>query len=142
MPYVVYTYQDAEGHTHKGTTYSQFSANQADGLSGRIEIAYTVQDGQYVSMNTSYNLDNCAEYKYRLAMAETNKLMAGKVIIAIVVEVLIIALFIFLYVKKLKKYRALVKQDEEAYSQKQQAEVDMAQAQAEAAQKEAPKVQF
>lgn len=136
--FIVYSYFDASGASHTGTTYSQFSANQADGFSSSIEVAYTVDsNGQYVSMNTGYNLENCAEYKYRLAMVEANKQLAGRVIIAIVVEILLIALFVFLFIKKLKKYKALIAQDEVAYTQKQQAEVDEAQAKAEAAQAEA-----
>lgn len=140
--FIVYSFEDYDGRTQKGTTYSQFSPTQAQSYKGSddaLEIAYTFVDGQCVSINTGYNLENCAEYKYELALVESNKQLAGRVIIFIVVEVLLIALFVFLYIKKLKKYKLLVKQDEEAYSQKQQAEVDEAVAKAESAQKEADK---
>ena len=136
--FIVYTYKDNNGQTHTGTTYSQFSAAQATGWDG--EIAFAKIDGQYVSMNTSYTataLEDCAEYQYTIAIAESNKILASRVIWFIVGEVAIIALFVFIYIKKLKKYRKLVKQDEEAYAQKQQAEVNEAQAKAETAQKEA-----
>jgi hypothetical protein len=139
--FIVYEYKDAHNVTHKGTTYSQFSANQVDGMKngtfGEIEIAYTVINGQYVSMNTNYTLENCAEYKYSLAIAESNKQLASRVIWFIVGEVVLIALFVFIYIKKLRKYHKLVKEDEIAYSQKQQAEVNEAQARAKTAQKEA-----
>ncbi|MBQ7917384.1 MAG: hypothetical protein IJ310_01055 [Clostridia bacterium] len=138
--FIVYTYQDESGVTHTGTTYSQFSSTQATGWDG--EIAYAKIDGQYVSMNTSYTsnaIEECAEYKYTLAIAESNKQLASRTIWVIVGEVLIIALLVTLYILKLKKYRKLVKQDEEAYAQVQQANVNEAQAKAEAAQKDADK---
>lgn len=138
--FIVYTYQDESGVTHTGTTYSQFSSAQATGWDG--EIAYAKIDGQYVSMNTSYTsypIEDCAEYKYTLAIAESNKQLASRTIWVIVGEVLLIALFVTLYILKLRKYRKLVKQDEEAYAQVQQANVNEAQAKAEAAQKDADK---
>lgn len=145
--FIVYEYYEKNGEStdfskkHTATTYSQFSPSQAQSYKGNstLEIAYTIQDGQFVSINTNYNLEDCAEYKYELALVESNKQLASRVIIFIVVEVLLIALFVFIFIKKLKKYKLLVKQDEEAYSQKQQAEVDEAIAKAESAQKEADK---
>lgn len=137
--FIVYEYKDVNNVIHKGTTYSQFSGNQVDGFVngayGEIEIAYTIVDGQYVSMNTSYKMETCAEYKYTLAMAESNKILASKVIWVIVGEVAIMALFVVLYVLKLKKYRKLVQEDEALYQQKQQAETQEAQARAEEAQR-------
>lgn len=142
--FIVYEYKDASNVTHKGTTYSQFSGSQVDGFVngyyGEIEIAYTVVDGQYVSMNTSYKMNDCAEYKYRLAMAESNKQLASRVIWVIVAEFVILALFVFIYIKKLKKYRQLVKEDETLYQQKKQAETQEAQAKAEMAERQANQV--
>ena len=51
-----------------------------------------------------------------------------------IVELVVIALFVVLYILKLKKYRKLINQDEELILKKQQAEVDKAEAEADAAQ--------
>lgn len=129
--FIVYTYKDESGVTHTGTTYSQFSSSQATGWDG--EIAYAKIDGQYVSMNTSYTskaIEECAEYKYTRSLVSRNIWIA-------VGGVVLFALFVTLYILKLRKYHKLVKEDEIAYSQKQQAEVNEAQAKAETAQKEA-----
>lgn len=126
--------------TEKGTTYAQYS--QSNVPNGTLNIIYYVDDnGKVQSMdvafaNTTLNAEQ-GEYGYTFSLAEGTKLLANNTIWVIVVEILLIALFVFIYVKKLKKYKALVKQDEEAYSQKQQAEVSEAQAKAETAQKEA-----
>jgi rubrerythrin len=142
VPYyfLVYEFTDHNGVKHTAQrTYAQFPGSQVSNYAGNttLEIAYTWVDGELVTMNTSYNLTTCADYKHALSSAEGNKILAKNTIFVIIGEVLIAALFVFIYIKKLKKYKNLVQQDEEAYTQKQQAEVSEAQAKAEVAQKEA-----
>ena len=88
-------------------------------------------------MNLNYDIEECAEYEYTEDIMEGNKSTANTFLLAFIVELGLIALFVFLYIKKLKKYKALVKQDEELFLQKRQAEADKATAEAEGAQIEA-----
>ena len=132
--FIVYKYYDVvAGKNATGTTYTQFSANQAQSLNGTIEIAYYNDGEESYSINTSYDLEECEEYDYREDKAEDNREMAGIFMIAFVVELVIIAGMIALYVLKLKKYRKLVKQDEDLLYQKRQAETQKAQFEAQEA---------
>ena len=136
--FIVYKYTDHEGETYTGTTYTQFTANQYQNLNGQLEIAYTdTADGERYSINLGYTTYETAEYEYYEDIVENNTEVAGAFLIAFFVELALVALFVFLYVKKLKKYKNLVKQDEELYLQKRQAEADKATAEAEGAQIEA-----
>ena len=134
--FIVYEYKDARtGQRAKGTTYTQFSANQYQNMRGSIEIAYYSVAGQEsYSINTSYTNLETPEYKNYEEVVESNKDVAGVFLIAFLVEVALVALFVFLYVKKLKKYKKLVAQDEELLLQKRQAETEKAQAEAQEAQ--------
>lgn len=134
--FIVYRYFDVIANEFTtGTTYSQFSANQVQNLNGKIEIAYySVAGKDSYSMNTSYDIDECEEYDYREDQAEDNRELAGIFLIAFIVEIVIIAGLIALYVLKLKKYKKLVKQDEDLLYQKRQAETQKAQAEAQEAQ--------
>lgn len=136
--FIVYRYIDHNGDAYIGTTYTQFSASQYTNLGGQIEIAYhSKTGGERYSINTNYLTYETAEYENYEDVVESNKSAATIFLIAFVVELALIALFVFLYVKKLKKYKVLVKQDEELFLQKRQAEADKAQAEAEGAQIEA-----
>ena len=136
--FIVYEFQAPTGHngameTKRGTTYSQFSASQVDGWNG--QIAYKITDsGEVYSINLNYNLETCAEYKYNLAMATAAKESAKAFLRTFFIELAIVALFVVLYIFKLKKYKKLVAQDEELLLKKQQAEVDKAEAEADTAQ--------
>lgn len=134
--FIVYEYTDARtGQECIGVTYTDFSANQYQNLNGEIEIAYYSVAGQEsYSMNTSYKLSECEEYDYYEDRAEDNREMAGIFMIAFIVEIVIIAGMIALYVLKLKKYKRLVKQDEDLLYQKRQAETQKAQSEAQEAQ--------
>ena len=134
--FIVYKYYDVVARQYTtGTTYTQFSANQVQTLNGEIEIAYySVAGKDSYSMNTSYDIDECEEYDYREDQAEDNRELAGIFLIAFIVEIVIIAGMIALYVLKLKKYKKLVKQDEDLLYQKRQAETQKAQAEAQEAQ--------
>lgn len=130
--FIVYTYE-VNGEDYKGSTYTQFSASQINGWNG--EIAYRVTDsGEVYSINLNYNLETCAEYKYYNKLITSYNDTAKNHLIAFIVELLIIALFVFLYVIKLKKHKKLVAQDEELLLKKQQAETEKAEAEADAAQ--------
>ena len=131
--FIVYTYYDVvAGKETTGTTYSQFSPTQT--TSGVIEIAYFNDETEDYSMNTSYDIDECAEYEYYEDRAENQRESAKTMLIAFIVELLIVAGLVTLYVFKLKKYRKLVKQDEDLLYQKRQAETQKAQAEAQEAQ--------
>ncbi len=134
--FIVYEYRDARtGKLAKGTTYTQFSASQYQNLKGEIEIAYYSAEGkESYSINTSYTSLETPEYENYEDVVEGNKDAAGIFLIAFLVEVALVALFVFLYVKKLKKYKKLVAQDEELLLQKRQAETEKAQAEAQEAQ--------
>lgn len=134
--FIVYEYTDARtGEDCTGVTYTQFSANQYINLNGEIEIAYySVAGKESYSMNTSYDIDECAEYEYYEDRAEDQRDSAKTMLIAFIVELLIIAGLVTLYVFKLKKYKKLVKQDEDLLYQKRQAETQKAQAEAQEAQ--------
>lgn len=139
--FLVYEYKDHNGSTWKGTTYTQFSANQYQNLNGEIEIAYhSKAGGERYSINTNYTTYQTAEYKYYEEEALSNKTAAFAMLIVFVVEVALVALFVVIYIKKLKKYKALVAEDEAMFQQKQQAEVSEAQAKAEEAQRMAKSV--
>ena len=130
IPYyfIVYTYNH-KGETYVGRTYTQFSASQAEGWNGKI--AYHETDEGVYSINLNYNLETCVAYKhYPTIIAQYND-AAKNHLIAFIVELLVVALFVFLYVVKLKKHKKLVAQDEELLLKKQQAEVDKAEAEAE-----------
>lgn len=132
--FIVYEFKDAHNVTCKGTTYTQFSANEYQMLNGEIDIAYYFEnDKVQYTMNTSYRLDDCAEYKYYQDMLESNKDSTKTYLITFIVEILIVALLVTLYVLKLKKYKKLVKQDEDLLFQKRQAETQKAQAEAQEA---------
>lgn len=135
--FIVYRYYDVVNDVYKiGTTYTQFSANQCQALGGRIEIAYYSKVGvDSYSINTSYTSLETPEYEHYEEVAENNKDSAFGFLIVFIVELALIALFVFLYIKKLKKYKQLVKEDEALYQQKQQAETQEAQAKAEEAQR-------
>ena len=136
--FIVYRYIDHNGDAYIGTTYTQFSASQYQNLGGEIEIAYhSKSGGERYSINTSYTTYETAEYKNYKEVVEDNKSAASIFLIVFIVELAVVALFVFLYVKKLKKYKTLVKQDEELFLQKRQAEADKATAEAEGAQIEA-----
>ena len=133
--FIVYRYIDHNGDAYIGTTYTQFSASQYQNLGGQIEVAYhSKAGGERYSINTSYTTYETAEYENYEEVVESNKDAASIFMIVFVVEIALVALFVFLYVKKLKKYKALVKQDEELFLQKRQAETEKAQAEAEGAQ--------
>ena len=136
--FIVYRYIDHNGDAYIGTTYTQFSANQYQNLNGEIEIAYhSKAGGERYSINTSYTTYETPEYDNYEEVVESNKDTASVFLFIFIGEVALVALFVFLYVKKLKKYKALVKQDEELFLQKRQAEADKATAEAEGAQIEA-----
>ncbi len=130
--FIVYEYTDARtGQTHTAMTYTQFSGSQYQALNGEIEIAYYSKAGaEHYSINTSYNVKECAEYKYY-------KSNSNKFLIAFIVELVIVALLTTLYVIKLKKYNKLVAEDDALLFQKRQAETQKAQAEAQEAQYDA-----
>lgn len=136
--FIVYRYIDHNGAAYIGTTYTQFSASQYQNLGGEIEIAYHSKSGsERYSINTSYTDYKTPEYKNYEEAVEGNKDAALIFLFIFIGEIALVALFVFLYVKKLKKYKKLVKQDEELFLQKRQAEADKATAEAEGAQIEA-----
>ena len=141
--YVVYDENGvAKTKSEIGTTYAHYTINSVP--NGEINIVYFIDDNGKALSTDTYFVNNelngeRGEYGYRLALAEGNKLLASYTIYVIIGELLLIALLVYIYIKKLKKYKALAKQDEEAYTQKQQAEVSEAKAKAEAAQKDADK---
>lgn len=130
--FIVYEYTDYDGNEYTGSTYTQFSASQIANLGGEIEIAYFSKSGsEHYSINTNYELDKCQEYvEYKRLLSSYQK-SAKNLVIAIVVELAVVALFVTLYILKLKKYNTLIKQDEELLFQKKQAETAKAQAEAE-----------
>lgn len=131
--FIVYRYYDVVASQYTtGTTYSQFSPTQT--TSGVIEIAYFNDGTEDYSINTSYDIDECAEYEYYEDKAEDQRDSAKTLLIAFIVELLIVAGLVTLYVFKLKKYKKLVKQDEDLLYQKRQAETQKAQAEAQEAQ--------
>jgi large-conductance mechanosensitive channel len=140
--FIVYRYYDMANDVYKiGTTYTQFSANQCQALGGRIEIAYYSKVGvDSYSINTSYTSLETPEYEHYEEVAENNEDSALGFLIVFIVELALIALFVFLYIKKLKKYKQLVREDEALYQQKMQAETQEAQAKAEEAQRMAKSV--
>ena len=121
-----------------GTTYTQFSPTQLNSP-GQIRIAYHYNSDtkKIYSMNLDYNIEECAEYDYVEDIMENNKSTANTFLIVFIVELGLVALFVFLYINKLKKYKKLVKQDEELFLQKRQAETQKAQAEAQEAQYDA-----
>ena len=131
-------YGTGESKRRIGTTYTQFAPTQLNSP-GKIRIAYHYNSTTKTlySMNLNYDIEECAEYEYTEDIMEGNKSTANTFLLAFIVELGLIALFVFLYIKKLKKYKALVKQDEELFLQKRQAEADKATAEAEGAQIEA-----
>ena len=134
--FIVYGYYDVNYGYTTGTTYAQFSANQYQSMGREIEIAYYSKAGsERYSINTSYTNYETAEYKHYQETAEGNKKGTTNLLIVFIVELAVIALFVFLYIKKLKKYKQLVREDEAVYQQKQQAEAQEAQARAEEAQR-------
>lgn len=133
--FIVYEYEDHLGETYIGTTYTQFSSNQIQSMDGEIEIAYCAKaNGDHYSINLNYNFENCAEYKYYLSKIEAYEASAKSSLTTFLVELAIVALFVVLYIFKLKKYKKLIAQDEELLLKKQQAEVDKAEAEADTAQ--------
>ena len=121
-----------------GQTYTQFPPSYLNSP-GQIRIAYhyNLQTNKVYSMNIDYDIDKCAEYEHKKDIIENNKKSAGSFLTAFFVELGLIALFVFLYIVKLKKYKKLVKQDEELFLQKRQAETEKAQAEAQEAQYDA-----
>ena len=134
--FIVYEYYDkVEREMVKGTTYSQFSANQIQNLNGKIQICYySVEGEESYSINTGYTSYKTAEYDYKQDILNSNKSTANTFTIAFIVEIVLVALFVALFVVKLKKYKKLVAQDEELLLQKRQAETEKAQAEAQEAQ--------
>lgn len=135
--FIVYEYTDHEGNTFTGTTYTQFSASQVANLGGQIEIAYYSKSGaEHYSINTNYKLDSCQEYiEYKKLLTNYNN-SAKNLMIAIIVEIVFVALFVTLYILKLRKYNKLIAQDDELLYQKKKAETDKAKAEAEVVQTE------
>lgn len=134
--FIVYRYYDVNYGYQTGTTYAQFSAGQYQSLGREIEVAYYSKAGsERYSINTSYTDYKTAEYKHYEETVAGNKKACTIFLVAFIVELALIALFVFLYIKKLKKYKQLVKEDEALYQQKQQAETQEAQAKAEEAQR-------
>ena len=133
--FIVYSYYDLRtGELCNGTTYSQFSANEVQNLNGKIKIAYFSKNGEpSYSMNTNYNFETCAEYKYYSDLASTYKNSATKSLLIFIAEIAVVGLFVTLYILKLKKYKKLIAQDEELLFKKRQAETEKAQAEAEEA---------
>lgn len=121
-----------------GTTYTQFAPSQLNSP-GQIRIAYHYNSTTKTlySMNLNYDIEECAEYEYTEDIMEGNKSTANTFLIVFIVELGLVALFVLLYIKKLKKYKKLVKQDEELFLQKRQAETEKAQAEAQEAQYDA-----
>ena len=134
--FVVYSYTDHNHITHKGATYSQFPASKIQTMNGRVQIAYFDDGSDHYSINLDLpeKVEDCAEYKYQLASKILAKESANKFLIAFIVEILIVALFVTLYILKLRKHNKLVAQDEELLFKKQQAETERAEAEADAAQ--------
>lgn len=122
--FIVYEYEDEDNKEHTGTTYTQFSANQIQTKAGEIAIAYYNKNGEHYSINLDYNLETCAEYIHYQDLIESNKQTIKGVITALVIEILVLALFITLYFLKVKKYYKLVAQDEELLFQKKKAELN------------------
>ena len=130
-PTTAYEDIDIATNTFKGTTYTQFSASQVQDKGGKIKIAYQeLADGSRVSINYDYKLQTCAEYKYYVESRNNAKNGANGCIVALVIEFVALALFIFFYIKQFKKYLALCAQDDELIFKKKQAEVDVIQSEA------------
>ncbi len=127
--FIVYEYTDKNGETRTGTTYTQFSSSQIPS-NGRIEIAYYDKNGEHYSINLNYELDKCEEYLYYKSVLSNNKSSKKGVITALVIETIILALFVTLYVLRVKKYYKLIAQDEEILFQKKKAEAEKATAEA------------
>ena len=133
--FIIYEYYDVVKHAKvKGTTYTQFSASQIQSYNGEIEIAYYSVGQESYSINMNYKTYKTPEYEHKQDVISSNKSAANTALIVFIVEILIIGLFVALFVTKLKKYKKLVKQDEELFLQKRQAETEKAQAEAQGAQ--------
>lgn len=130
--FIVYEYEDERtGKDCTGTTYTQFSANEIQNLNGEIEIAYFSKAGNAsYSINTSYKLNTCKKYLTLNEDLKSEKSLANGSLVALIIELVIIAGFIALYVLKLKNYYKLVAADEEVLFQKKKAEAERAQAEA------------
>lgn len=130
--FIVYEYEDKRtDEDYIGTTYTQFTANQVQNLGGTIEIAYYSKAGEdRYSINTSYKLESCKEYQKATNSLESNKSLASGSLVAFIINLVIVAGFIALYIVNLKKYNKLVEGDEEILFQKKKAETEKAQAEA------------
>lgn len=127
--FIVYKYTDKNGEKRTGTTYTQFSSSQIPS-NGEIKIAYYDYNGEHYSINLNYKLEDCEEYLHYKTVVDNAKSSKKGVITALVIETIIIALFITLYVLQVKKYYKLVAQDEELLFQKKKAEAEKATAEA------------
>lgn len=134
--FVVYKYVDHNLIQHTATTYSQYPPSKIQSMSGEIQIAYFDDGSDHYSINLDLaeKVEDCAEYKYHFATKIIAEESAKKFLTAFIVELLIVALFVTLYVLKLRKHNKLVAQDEELLFKKQQAETEKAEAEADAAQ--------
>ena len=136
--FIVFEYTDErDGKKYTGSTYTQFSASQLANLGGSIEVAYFSKEGaEHYAINTNYKLEDCEEYKNYKSTLASFKNTSNGFVVAIVIESILIALFIGLFIWKLKIYNKLCAQDDELLFQKKQAETNKAKAEAEVAQTE------
>ena len=136
--FIVFEYtNEVTGTKMKGTTYTQFSANQVNGMNGSIEIAYTKTDNQWWAINTSYSLASNKDYEfaqedlsfYKGELSSARWKLTGYIFGVVVC----VGLVVLIIVKKSKKEKA----ESEIEAKKAEAEVDEARAKASMAQRQA-----
>lgn len=134
--FVVYSYEH-DGDDYIGTTYTQFSMTQLQAKNGKINIAYTVENGNLFSINADYSLESNKDYAYaKLSLKDAEESLSSNTTGLVVTIVLIVGLVIGLVfaIKKNTK-----KQDEKhnLEIQKGKAEVEEAFAKADEAKRKA-----
>jgi len=132
--FIVYEYT-VQGQKYIGTTYTQFTSTQAHSLGGYIQIAYTIDDGEVYSINTSYTLAKNRDYTYAKAELENARSSKKSAITIVVISGLILAGLITAIVLILKTQIKKAKEKAELEKSKKQAEVNEAQAKAKQAER-------
>lgn len=125
--YVVFEYyNEVTEQVLTGETYTEFSSSQFSGLGGTIEVAYTLADGSWAVINTSYELENNQDYLSAKSSLSSTRNIA---IVITVIAVIVLAVLIFLVVRAFKRS----KKEQEVQDAKNQAEITEAQAKAQVA---------
>ena len=139
--FIVYEYINNVTHEVMiGTTYTQFSASQINSLNGLIRIAYGKIGNEWWSINESFSLETNQDYM--LIQDEINYLepiknqYTLKIVLYILTICAIIALIVFIIIKKSQK----IKKEEELKQEKEKAEIREAQAKADLAERQAKQI--